>query len=425
MSSSHHFDEGDHHVQGATRQQGSKEAEEGPGQAHGPWRRRADRDAGNAASVQEIGALAAPRAAREDITAVRTEVPVPERELTRTLLAAIFLGGLIVASFWILRPFLAAAIWATMIVVATWPAMLWIQARLWRSRALAVAAMTVILLLVFVVPLAMAIATIVSNADEFGLMLEYVAGFRMPGPPDWLAGLPFVGAKAVVAWEQAAASGMEGLLARLTPYAGSMTKWFVAEAGNVGFLFVQFLLTLILAALVYARGEAAARAATRFGGRLAGGRGEDAVRLAGQAIRSVALGVVVTAVAQSALGGVGIAIAGVPFAGLLTAAMLFLCIAQIGPSPVLVPAVIWLYWSGETAWGTALLVWSVVVVTMDNVLRPLLIQRGADLPLLLIFAGVIGGLLAFGLVGIFVGPVVLAVAYTLLKSWIGERSRPA
>jgi predicted PurR-regulated permease PerM len=343
-----------------------------------------------------------------------------QRDVTRTLLGVIFLGALIIASFWILRPFLAAAIWATMIVVATWPVMLWFQARLWRRRSLAVAAMTVILLLLFVVPLTLAIGTIVANADEIGAHLKSLAGFRMPAPPDWVANLPFVGAKVVLAWEQAAVAGVEGLLARLMPYAGSATTWFVARAGNVGFLFVQFLLTLVLAALMYARGEAVAQGVGRFGHRLAGERGENAVRLAGQAIRSVALGVVVTAVAQSAIGGIGLAIAGVPFAGLLTAAMLFLCIAQVGPTPVLVPAVIWLYWSGQTAWGTFLLVATLVVVTMDNVMRPMLIKRGAGLPLLLIFAGVIGGLLAFGLVGIFVGPVVLAVAYTLLEAWIDD-----
>ena len=114
-----------------------------------------------------------------------------------------------------------------------------------------------------------------------------------------------------------------------------------------------------------------------------------------------------------------------PFAGLLTAVMLLLCIAQLGPGLVLFPAVAWVYWSGETGWGTFLLVWSSVVVTMDNFLRPVLIKRGADLPLLLIFAGVIGGLLAFGLIGIFVGPVVLAVAYTLLDAWISMGEAPA
>ncbi|MEJ8836716.1 AI-2E family transporter YdiK [Ramlibacter sp. AN1133] len=343
-----------------------------------------------------------------------------QRELTRTLLGAIFLGGLIVASLWILRPFLAAAIWATMIVVATWPVLLWFQARLWRRRWLAIVAMTGVLLLVFAVPLALAIGTVVLNADEIVAWAKSMASFRMPTPPAWIAHLPFIGPKVVPVWEQAAASGVEGLLARVMPYGGRLAQWLVAEAGNVGILFMQFLLTLVLTALMYAGGEAAARVVLRFGRRLAGDRGENAVRLAGQAIRGVALGVVVTAIVQAALAGIGLGVAGVKFAGLLTAVVAFLCIAQLGPSPVLIPAVIWLYWSGETGWGTFLLVWSMIVVTMDNVLRPLLIKRGADLPLLLIFAGVVGGLLAFGLVGVFVGPVVLAVAYTLLRAWIDD-----
>ena len=138
------------------------------------------------------------------------------------------------------------------------------------------------------------------------------------------------------------------------------------------------------------------------------------------AISSVALGVVVTAVGQSVLGGLGLALAGVPLAAVLTAVMFMLCIAQLGPLPVLVPAVIWLYWSGESVWGTVLLTWSVLLSTLDSVVRPLLIRRGAHLPLLLLLAGVIGGLIAFGLVGIFLGPVVLAVAYTLLLSWMSE-----
>ena len=347
-------------------------------------------------------------------------MPAPQRELTRTLLGAIFLGALIVASLWILRPFLAATIWATMIVVATWPVLLWFQARLWKSRWLAIAAMTGVLLLVFAVPLALAIGTVVVNADEIVAQLKSIAGFRMPTPPDWIAHLPFIGPKAVLAWEQAAASGVDGLLARVMPYGGRLAQWLVAEAGNVGMLFMQFLLTLVLTALLYGTGEAAALEVLRFGRRLAGVRGENAVRLAGQAIRGVALGVILTALVQAALSAFGLGIAGVPFAALLTAMVAFLCIAQIGPTPVLVPAVIWLYWRGESSWGTFLLVWTVIVVTIDNVLRPLLIKRGADLPLLLIFAGVIGGLLAFGLVGVFVGPVVLAVAYTLLRAWIAD-----
>jgi predicted PurR-regulated permease PerM len=137
-------------------------------------------------------------------------------------------------------------------------------------------------------------------------------------------------------------------------------------------------------------------------------------------VRGVALGVVVTALAQSVLGGVGLAIVGVPFAAVLTAVMFMLAIAQVGPLIVLVPAVAWLYWSSSAGWGTFLLVWTLVVGAMDSFLRPVLIRKGADLPLLLIFSGVVGGLIAFGLIGIFVGPVVLAVSHTLLSAWVDE-----
>jgi predicted PurR-regulated permease PerM len=188
----------------------------------------------------------------------------------------------------------------------------------------------------------------------------------------------------------------------------------------LGALTLQFLLTVVIAAMMYAGGESLAAVVRRFGFKLGGQRGEDAVVLAGKAIRGVALGVGVTAFVQAVMGGIGLAIAGVPFAALLTAVMFMLCIVQVGPTLVLAPATIWVFWNGSTGWGIFLLVWTVIVGTMDNFLRPILIRRGADLPLVLIFAGVIGGLLGFGLVGIFVGPVMLAVSYTLVDAWLRD-----
>jgi predicted PurR-regulated permease PerM len=185
---------------------------------------------------------------------------------------------------------------------------------------------------------------------------------------------------------------------------------------------LQFLLTVVISAILYMNGEAAARWVRRFGRRLAGERGDHVVRLAGQAIRGVALGVVVTALVQSVLGGIGLAITGVPFAAVLTAVMFMLALAQIGPLPVLVGGLVWLWWQGHTAWFVVLLIVTIAAGSLDNILRPILIRKGADLPLLLIFAGVIGGLFAFGLLGLFVGPVLLAVAYTLLDSWVSEVS---
>ncbi|MBO0735193.1 MAG: AI-2E family transporter YdiK [Alphaproteobacteria bacterium] len=345
-------------------------------------------------------------------------------DLSRTTLAVLFVGGMIAACIWILLPFLPAIVWATTLVVATWPIMLRVERQLWNNRGLAVAVMALALLFVFVVPFWLAITTIVENFQRIVQWGNSLAAFRLPSPPRWLSGLPFFGKSAVAFWDSLAASGIDRLVAQVAPYAGSVASWFVAALGGLGIVLVQFLLTIVLAAIMYLNGEHAAASARRFGHRLAGERGEQSIRLAGQAIRSVALGVVVTALAQSVLGGIGIALAGVPLAAVLTAVMFMLCIAQLGPLPILVPAVIWLYWSGESGWGTILLIWSILLSALDSVLRPWLMRKGAHVPLILLLAGVIGGLIAFGLVGIFLGPVFLAVGYTLLQSWIAEARIP-
>jgi predicted PurR-regulated permease PerM len=345
-------------------------------------------------------------------------------ELTRTTLGVLFVGALIAGSLWILWPFLPAVVWATTLVVATWPIMLRVQRRLWNKRGLAVAVMTVALLLIFMLPFWLAIATITRHFDRIAGWAELLPRFHLPPPPHWLMGLPFFGEQAALLWANAAANGIEPLVKQAAPYAGGAAAWFISALGGFGVLFVQFLLTVLIAVILYGSGDHAASLAQRFGRRLAGERGEQSVLLAGQAIRSVAVGVVATAVGQSLLGGLGLGLAGVPFATVLTAVMFMLCIAQLGPLPVLVPAVIWLYWTGESVWGTLLVIWSILLSTIDSIVRPLLIRKGAHLPVLLLLAGVIGGLIAFGMVGIFLGPVVLAVAYTLLLSWLAEANTP-
>ena len=342
----------------------------------------------------------------------------PTRDLTRTTLAVLLIGILIVGNFWILRPFLPSLLWAVMIVVATWPLMLAVQARLWGKRGLAAAVMTLALLLVFVVPFSLAVATIVENADQIADWAKSLRRLALTAPPDWVGRIPLAGPKLSAAWQEIASAGQEGLLARLTPYAGKVVQWFAAQAGGVGMMAVQFLITVIIAAILYSKGEAVAGGGRRFARRLAGPQGEEAVVLAGKAVRGVALGIVVTALVQSILGGIGLAVAGVPAPTLLSAVMFILCVAQVGPGLILIPAVIWLYWGGDSVWGTVLVVWTVVVLSLDNFLRPMLIKKGADLPLVLIFAGVIGGLIAFGIIGIFIGPVVLAVTYRLLIAWV-------
>ena len=351
-------------------------------------------------------------------------------DLARTTLQLLALAALIGTSLWIVRPFLVALIWAATVAIATWPLLLHAQSWFGGRRGLAVALMTVVLLLILVVPLYFAITTITGNVGQITEWSKSLATLIRSQPPAWVEALPLVGARLATSWRNLAAAGPNEIAAHLAPFARTVTLWFLSHVGNLGLLLVQFLLTTMIAAILYANGETAARGTLTFANRLAGPAGEKAMHLAAQAIRGVALGVVVTAILQSILAGVGLAVAGVPFAAFLTAVMFILSVAQIGPGPVLIAAVIFVYSRSGALWGTGLLVWAVFCVAFDNVVRPMLIKRGADLPLLLIFAGVIGGLIAFGVIGLFIGPVVLAVAYTLLMDWMSEnegarQNRPA
>ena len=344
----------------------------------------------------------------------------PRPDLFRTVLSITLIGALIGLSLWVMAPFLPALIWATMIVVATWPLLLMAQRRLGGKRWAAVTVMTVALLLVFAVPLTLAIGTVIRHVDDIKGLASSFEGVQLGEPPGWVEGLPMVGPELAGTWRDAAASGHVG--EKIKPYLGKLVEWFLRQIGSVGAVIAQILLSIAISAGLYMKGETAGRGIVAFARRVGEDQGEAAVRLAGQAIRGVAMGVVVTALIQSFAGGVGLAIAGVPLAALLTAIMFLLAVAQIGAVPVLACAVIWLYVRGSTGWGTALLVWTVLVGTMDNVLRPLLIKRGVDLPLVLIFTGVVGGLMALGLVGIFIGPMVLAVTWTFCVAWV--RNRP-
>ena len=345
-------------------------------------------------------------------------------DLTRTTLAVLFIGILIAACFWVVRPFLSSLLWAAMIVIATWPFFLKLQTRLWGKRWLAVLVITVLLLLVLIVPICFAVLTILDRSDEIVGWFKSLSTVKIPPPPGWLEKIPMVGSSAVERWQQFAAYSPEELSKLLSPYATKLVGWFVSQAGNFGLLVLHFLLSIGIAAVLYVNGETAADGIRKFARRLASQTGDEVAVLSAKAIRGVALGIVVTALAQSSLAGIGLFLAGVPAAALLTAVILILCIAQIGPGLVMIPAAIWLFYNGHNLAGSLFAVWAIFVCTIDNFLRPVLIRKGVDLPMLLIITGVIGGLISFGIIGLFIGPVILAVTFTLLRAWVsrGESS---
>jgi predicted PurR-regulated permease PerM len=342
----------------------------------------------------------------------------PSSDLTRNTIGVLAIVTLIAVTIWVLQPFLASTIWAAMIAIATWPVMTRLQRWLWGSRAAATTVMTLALLLLLVVPLSLVIGTIAANADGLVKWASTLQSFTMPPPPEWLARVPAIGEPIVEGWQRLANSRLADLAATAAPYVAAAILWVASTLQGFAILMLQFLLTVAIAGVMYAKGEHAGEALLQFGRRLAGDQGDRVIRLAGQAIRAVALGVIVTACVQAALAGLGLLLAGIPFAPVLTAVTFVLCIAQIGPMLVLGPSVAWLFWSGATVPATLLSIWAVLVIAMDNILRPILMTKGANLPMLVMFTGVMGGLLAFGLIGIFVGPVVLAIGYTLLGAWI-------
>jgi len=344
------------------------------------------------------------------------------RDVAQVLLSVLFLAIMIIACLWIVQPFILGFAWAGTVVIATWPLFLRLERLLFGRRALAVLVMTLLLVLLFVIPVALLVNSLV---DGSGPLITSITSGDMTLPTlDWLNDIPLIGDKLYAGWHNLLDMGGSAIMAKVRPYVGATTTWFVGQAAHIGRFMMHCVLMLLFSALLYWRGEQVARGIRHFASRLASQRGDAAVLLAAQAIRAVALGVVVTALVQAILGGIGLAISGVPYATLFTVVMILSCLIQLGPLPVLIPAIIWLYWSGDTTWGTVLLVWSCVVGTLDNVIRPVLIRMGADLPLVLILSGVIGGLIAFGMIGLFIGPVVLAVSWRLFDAWVKEVPPP-
>jgi predicted PurR-regulated permease PerM len=355
-----------------------------------------------------------------------SETTAPDRpgssgELIRRMLSLLMVALLAGASLWILAPFLPAFIWGATIAVATWPLLMRLQVRLGGKRNLASAVMTIVMLVVFFVPLLVFISSLLGRVGDVREWGTEFARTGLPTAPQFVHGVPLVGARVAAKWDSLAALPTDQLVASAQPWVAKASSWLLARAGGLVMLAIQFLLTALMTTLLFINGELVGRTAVAFARKLGGDDGEQLMLLAARSVRGVALGVVVTALIQTVLSGIMLAATGVPGAGLLAGAVLVLCLAQIGPLVVLAGAVGWLYHTGASTAATILLVVSLFIVTLDNFLRPVLIKRGANLPLLLVFAGVIGGMLAFGILGIFVGPVILAVTYTLLGAWVTEK----
>ncbi|QCI20275.1 AI-2E family transporter YdiK [Buchnera aphidicola (Brachycaudus cardui)] len=342
--------------------------------------------------------------------------PKEKMDVSQSILSLIFIISIGVISFLVIHPFILGFSWASMIVISTWPLMLKIQKFLGGKRSLAVAIMIIILLLLFIIPVFFLVNSLIATSIP---LIHWFSSNNLEFPElVWLQDIPLIGKKIFISYQDLLSGDGGELIREVRPYMGRTTEFIILQAKNCGLFVIHLMLMLFFSVLLYWNGEKISKSIRHFACRLSSKNGDAIIFLAVQAVRAVALGVAVTALIQAILSGIGLLVSGVPYWALLMIIIVFSCLVQLGPLPILIPSIIWLYWNNNTTWGTILLIWSCLVFILDHILRPFFIRMGADLPILLILSGVIGGLLAFGIIGLFIGPVVLVIFYRLIISWI-------
>ncbi|HEY1251448.1 MAG TPA: AI-2E family transporter [Thermoanaerobaculia bacterium] len=325
---------------------------------------------------------------------------------------------LLFSCYLIVRPFLIAFLWGWIIAISTRGLYNKCVSLLRGRRKVAAALTTLLLVAILLVPVALLGANV---ADGVPRLIEWFNGMLAGGlkePPSWLAGIPLVGKRATEWWTTTAADP-EKLRQQLRPYFGPIKDFLLAAAASIGIGVLQFALALFLAAMLYVQGDSFAAVIDNIATRLAGDFGHRQVAVVRSTVRSVFRGMIGTAAAQAILAIIGFWIAGIPNVLLLGMATFFLSIIPGGPTLLWLPAAIWLGANGSTGRAIFLAIWGLFIIGgSDNIIRPLLIGKGTEAPMAIIFLGVIGGIVAFGFLGLFIGPVVLTVAYNLFREWI-------
>lgn len=343
-------------------------------------------------------------------------------ELTAQIAA---IAMLVIGCFLVLRPFLAATLFSAAVCLSTWPLYTWLRAKLRYRHTLAASLMALILVAVGLVPFTALVTKIVDEAPQAVESLKAFFAAGPPQPPAWLAGLPIVGEDLVARWQGIAASTDE-LLALAQRFIEPARTFLLAVGSVLGQGILQLTLAAFIGFFLYRDGESVVEVIRGAAVRLMGGLADPVLSTIGNTVVGVMYGIIGTALAQGAVALIGFWIAGVPSALLLGAATFLLSPVPIGPPLVWGGAAIWLFSRDEIGWAIFMVIWGIAAVSsIDNVVKPLLISRGAAMPFVLVLLGVFGGAIAFGFIGVFLGPIFLAVGYSLMRQWTGREPRAA
>jgi predicted PurR-regulated permease PerM len=335
-------------------------------------------------------------------------------------IAAIVL--LVIGCYLVLRPFLTAFLWGGIISISTRGFYTRLAALLGGRRGVAAALTGATLAAVLLLPIATLGLSLASRLPALTERFVELSAGGVPRPPAWVADLPLVGASASGYWD-ALATDPQRIARDLRPLLKPVREFLVAFSAGIGSGVLEFVLALLIAPLLYVWGEALGTVLNEVARRLGGEFGQRQVVVVASTVRGVFNGVLGTATVQALLSMIGFWAAGVPGVFFLGIGTFFLSVVPGGPALLWLPAAIWLHLQGAPGWAIFMALWGLVVVSgSDNIVRPLLIGQGVRAPIALVFLGVIGGVLAFGFLGLFIGPTVLAVALNLLQEWLATRT---
>ncbi len=339
----------------------------------------------------------------------------------RVTQAAVRLSLLALLVFWCLRilaPFLNPIIGGVVIAIAVKTPYAKLTRALGGRPKLAAVLMVVVALLLLIVPTVALGASLVDSIDR--LSADFTRDqITIPAPPDFVADWPVIGSQLHALW-LGASQNLETALVKLAPYMRDFGVWLVSSVGNLGVGLAFFIVAILIAGAILPNGERAARLAEKVAYIIVGPRGPKLADLAASSVQSVTRGVLGVAAIQSLLSGLGMLLVGVPAAGLWTLFILILAVMQLPPALVLIPVIVYVFYTSSTAVAVLFAIWSVSVGLSDNVLKPLLMGRGSPVPMLVLFMGSIGGFIAGGILGLFVGAVVLSLGYTVFMAWVDD-----
>jgi len=329
---------------------------------------------------------------------------------------------LVVGCFMVLRPFLAAMLLATVVCISTWPLYLWLLRRMKGRQNIAAFTMTLSLALVVILPLALVAYNLADNVTAFYDVIKQAVEAGPLEPPAWVKGVPIVGGSVDEYWRLLATS-QEEMLALVKHFLESAKDFLLAGGILLGQGVVEMSLAAFVSFFFYRNGEALMRFLNVAMNRVVGTHAANIFGIINNTVQGVMYGLLGTALAQGFVATIGFAIAGVPAALLLGVVTCLLSLIPVGPPLIWGSAAIWLFYQGTIGWGIFMLLWGFFLISsVDNVVKPLLISRSSNLPFILVLFGVMGGVLAFGFVGVFIGPTLLAVGFSLLQEWAARDS---